>query len=74
MFRFLLPVLACALSLFAYPLSVAHPAEPIKGIGPVGKVELVKDNFQFLEGPTRAPDGSLYFTDIPQRLSTSSAR
>ncbi len=40
-------------------------ADPIKDIGPVGKVELVKDNFQFLEGPTRTPDGSLYFTDIP---------
>lgn len=45
--------------------SSAFAADPIKGIGPVGKVELVKDNFQFLEGPARTPDGSLYFTDIP---------
>jgi gluconolactonase len=39
--------------------------EPISGIGPVSEVELVKGNFQFLEGPARTPDGSLYFTDIP---------
>lgn len=59
-----------AFGLVAFVASVAtcaaiRAAEPIKGIGPVGKVELVKDNFQFTEGPTRTPDGSLYFTDIP---------
>jgi gluconolactonase len=43
----------------------AVAAEPIKGIGPVGEVELVKNNFQFLEGPAATPDGKLYFTDIP---------
>ena len=53
----------------------AGAAEPISGIGPVGEVELVKGNFQFLEGPAKTPDGSLYFTDIPSEtihvLSTS---
>lgn len=57
-------LLSLCVVLLAWPL-VISAADPIKGIGPVGKVELVKDNFQFLEGPTRAPDGSLYFTDIP---------
>lgn len=37
----------------------------LRGIGETGKVELVQDGFQFLEGPAKAPDGSLYFTDIP---------
>ncbi len=55
--------LATFLALLVYSLACA--ADPIPGIGPVGKVELVKDNFQFVEGPTRTPDGSLYFTDIP---------
>lgn len=43
----------------------AFANEPIRGIGPIGEVELVKGNFQFLEGPAATPDGKLYFTDIP---------
>ncbi len=43
------------LSFFACLPIVAQAADPIKGIGPVGKVELVKDNFQFLEGPREPP-------------------
>ncbi len=39
--------------------------DPIANIGPTSEVTLVRDNFQFLEGPTKTPDGSLYFTDIP---------
>lgn len=39
--------------------------EPIAGLGPVGEVTKVKGDFQFTEGPTKTPDGSLYFTDIP---------
>ncbi len=59
--------LALALALLSWPTAqhAGQCAEPIKGIGPVGEVELVKGNFQFLEGPTKTPDGSLYFTDIP---------
>lgn len=57
---------ACVGLLAVSALAVSSiAAEPIKGIGPVGEVELVKDNFQFLEGPAAAPGGKLYFTDIP---------
>jgi gluconolactonase len=52
-------------SSLCYLAAAASAAEPISGLGPIGEVELVKGNFQFLEGPTRTPDGSLYFTDIP---------
>ena len=65
----------CFVAGFCCMVAVARAAEPIPGIGPAGDVELVKGNFQFLEGPTRTPDGSLYFTDIPAEtinvLSTS---
>jgi gluconolactonase len=54
--------LCCFLLLCDWSL---RAAEPIEGIGPTGEVQLVKGNFQFLEGPTKTPDGSLYFTDIP---------
>lgn len=37
----------------------------IPSLGTVGPVELIKDGFQFLEGPAKVPDGTLYFTDIP---------
>ena len=39
--------------------------EPIAELGPIGEVTKVKGDFQFTEGPTKTPDGSLYFTDIP---------
>ncbi len=39
--------------------------EPIAELGPVGEITKVKGDFQFTEGPTKTPDGSLYFTDIP---------
>ncbi len=35
-----------------------------ESIQPVGKIETVHDGFQFTEGPTWDPNGSLYFTDI----------
>jgi gluconolactonase len=42
-------------------------------IEPTGPVELVKDGFQFTEGPASDSSGTLYFSDIPattiQRLS-----
>ena len=40
-------------------------AQEQEKFGPIGQVELVADGFQFLEGPAKTPDGSLYFTDIP---------
>jgi len=38
---------------------------PIPGIGPIGDVEKLHGDLKFTEGPTQAPDGTLYFTDIP---------
>ncbi len=40
-------------------------AEPIGELGPVGEVVKIRGDFKFTEGPTKTPDGSLYFTDIP---------
>ncbi len=37
----------------------------LEGLGTTGKVELIQGGFQFLEGPAKTPDGSIYFTDIP---------
>ena len=45
--------------------SIAFAGDPIAGLGPVSEVTKVKGDFQFTEGPTKTPDGSLYFTDIP---------
>ncbi len=36
----------------------------LKTLGTTGRVELVQGGFQFLEGPAKTPDGSLYFTDV----------
>lgn len=62
----LLPLAAVA-SLFG-SLIVSHrplAAGELKGLGPVGEVTKVQGDFQFLEGPAKTPDGSIYFTDIP---------
>lgn len=45
--------------------SVIWAESPIPGIGPVGEIKQVQTDFQFTEGPAQAPDGTLYFTDIP---------
>lgn len=37
----------------------------LKGLGSTGKVTKIQGDFQFTEGPALAPDGSVYFTDIP---------
>lgn len=37
----------------------------LKGLGEAGPVERVATGFQFVEGPAAAPDGSIYFSDIP---------
>ncbi|MBL8870456.1 MAG: SMP-30/gluconolactonase/LRE family protein [Planctomycetaceae bacterium] len=43
----------------------AQEASPEKSFAPTAPVELVKDGFQFTEGPAWGPDQTLYFTDIP---------
>ncbi|MCA9210765.1 MAG: SMP-30/gluconolactonase/LRE family protein [Planctomycetales bacterium] len=43
----------------------ADDREPIPGLGPVGKVEKVRGDFQFTEGPAWDGAGNLYFSDIP---------
>lgn len=45
--------------------SAQEPAGSIAGIGPVGPVQLVRDGFQFTEGPADDGNGTLYFSDIP---------
>lgn len=40
-------------------------AEPIPGIGPVGEIQKLHTDLMFTEGPAEAPDGTIYFTDIP---------
>lgn len=50
--------------LLLLPLSL-RGAEPIEGIGPVGDLKTIGDDFQFTEGPAADGKGNLYFTDIP---------
>ncbi|HUG20304.1 MAG TPA: SMP-30/gluconolactonase/LRE family protein [Planctomycetaceae bacterium] len=57
-----LSTLFCSLLLCS---SVLWAESPIPGIGPVGEIKQVQTDFQFTEGPAQAPDGTLYFTDIP---------
>jgi gluconolactonase len=45
--------------------TTGYSAEPIAELGPVGKVKKLHTDLQFTEGPTKAPDGTIYFTDIP---------
>ncbi len=45
--------------------SRADDHQPIEGIGPTGDVQRLATGLGFTEGPTRGPDGSIYFTDIP---------
>lgn len=58
-----------SLSLAALFLATAslRADEPvsIEGIGPTGPVEKLHTGLGFTEGPTQGPDGSIYFTDIP---------
>lgn len=50
-------------SLFLIPHT--HAAEPVGGIGPIGDIKQLHTDFQFTEGPAKAPDGTIFFTDIP---------
>lgn len=42
-------------------------ADSIPGIGPVGDIKEVASGLNFTEGPVSAPDGSLYFSDVPRQ-------
>lgn len=51
------------------PRPELQPQAGVPGVVAAGaKIELVKDGFQFLEGPNGTPDGGLYFSDL--RAST----
>jgi gluconolactonase len=58
---------ATATAALPAPTAVAVAASGLDAlIAPGAKVELVKDGFQFTEGPMCGNRGSLYFTDIPR--------
>ncbi|MEZ6140222.1 MAG: SMP-30/gluconolactonase/LRE family protein [Zavarzinella sp.] len=46
-------------------LSCSAQVQKIEDLGNVGPVKKLFGNFKFTEGPAAAPDGSVYFTDIP---------
>ncbi|GIW98912.1 MAG: gluconolactonase [Pirellulaceae bacterium] len=48
--------------------AIGRGQTPLKGLGEAGPVELIKDGFQFVEGPAKTPDGTVYFTDIPANI------
>jgi gluconolactonase len=52
------------------PAAPPPPQTAIDGVIAAGtKVELVKDGFQGVEGPVTAPDGRIFFSDIPANLT-----
>jgi gluconolactonase len=53
--------LVCAVT---SPLLGDNP--PIPGIGPAGKIKLVKSDCLFTEGPTADTEGNVYFSDVPK--------
>jgi len=53
-------VLMVALMLMVAPGASAQEGVVAEGAAP----ELVRDGFAFTEGPARAPDGSIYFSDV----------
>lgn len=61
----LLPSSAWAQEVGSLGSSTSDDSEAAANFGPTGPVELVKEGFQFTEGPAWGPDQSLYFTDIP---------
>ena len=55
-----------ALGLFVLAAAAAHAADDkIAGLGPAGEVKKAHTGFKFTEGPAAAPDGSVFFSDIP---------
>jgi len=61
-------VLFMALLLPVEALSQDQAAGIAGVVAPGTTVELVKEGFQFTEGPVGTPDGGLYFTDIPASI------
>jgi hypothetical protein len=61
----------CSTRLFVLPVILlqivaqSSAQTELKGLGSVGEVQQVQGGFEFLEGPAKTPDGSIYFTDIP---------
>lgn len=51
------------LTLFMFLSTVVATAQEM--VEPTGPVELVKDGFEFTEGPASDAEGTLYFSDIP---------
>lgn len=43
-------------------------AQTLSGLGEHGPVTKIQGGFQFVEGPAKTPDGSIYFTDIPANV------
>lgn len=71
--RLLVAVSVLSVSLFVYSNRAAAqaPAEPtqeIPGVGIVKPLGALDTGRAFLEGPAAAPDGTLYYTDIPNNL------
>ncbi len=58
------PLLLVSLLVFGLIHPLAAQTELV-GIGTVSAVEKIQGEFQFVEGPAKAPDGTLYFSDIP---------
>ena len=59
-------ILATAATTLSCVTAVAQDSVTVQArIKPIGSVEQVHDGFAFTEGPAWDPDGTLYFTDIP---------
>lgn len=50
--------------LYSCAVNLGFSGEPIPNVGPTSEVTLVQGDFEFTEGPTKTPDGSIYFTDV----------
>lgn len=59
----LLPMVPCVYSQDALESSTRPTT--LRGLGDVSAVKKIADGFAFLEGPAKASDGFVYFTDIP---------
>lgn len=62
-----LATLVCG-ALYTFSCSPGAPSvspTQLEGLGEVSAVEKVQGGFEFVEGPAKTPDGSIYFSDIP---------
>jgi gluconolactonase len=59
---------AAACVLLAAGVTLADDkAGSVPGVGPAGPVQKVDGTYAFTEGPAAAPDGGVYFSDIPNK-------